>query len=144
MSNTAFLDDVTPEVRDEARSVAEKVAPNHRDELFAELQANPELLNLVTALAYRLVSDLASGLNPRYTTAESEMTPNEAARYLGVSRQFLDRQLRAGRITYRCKPGSTHRLVSVVEVERFATERDRKRTATDKAIEALLDAGAEL
>lgn len=76
-------------------------------------------------------------------TVEDDVSPAEAARILGVSRQFVDRLLASGRLAFAHKPGSTHRTIRVEAVEQFANERSRKRTNTDKAIEALLDGGLD-
>lgn len=78
-----------------------------------------------------------------YVTTEDEVTPAEVARMLGVSRQYIDRLLTDGRLPYTRKPASTHRTISVADVEALATERSRRRSNTDKAITALLDAGPE-
>lgn len=88
-----------------------------------------------------LVRDIAAGRHPVYVTAEDDVSPAEAARMLGVSRQFVDRLLAGGRLAFAHKPGSTHRTIRVAAVEQFANERIRRRTNTDKAIDALLDGG---
>ncbi|MEO6125983.1 MAG: helix-turn-helix domain-containing protein [Ilumatobacteraceae bacterium] len=144
-TDTAFLDDVSDSVRLEARNVAAHLPDRvpRIAEVLKELSSNPELSDLVAALAYRLVSDLAAGRNPVYTTSEAEVTPAEAARLLNVSRQFLDRQMAAGKIAYTNKPGSTHRVLKVADVKRFAEQRDGRRDGVAKAIDALLDGGAE-
>ena len=78
-----------------------------------------------------------------YVTTEDEVSPAEAARLLGVSRQYVDRLLADGRLPYTRKPESTHRTISVADVEALVTERSRRRTNTDKAITALLDGGLD-
>ena len=107
------------------------------------LRAQPALRDLVAALAERLVRDIAAGRHPLYVTSEDDVSPAEAAHILGVSRQFVDRLLASGRLPVSRKPGSTHRTILVSDVEAFATERNRRRTNTDKAIAALLDGGLE-
>ena len=69
--------------------------------------------------------------------------PAEAARILDASRQYVDRLLADGRLPFGHKPGSTHRTIRVVDVERLAAERSRRRTSTDAAITALIDGGLD-
>lgn len=145
MSDIAFLDDVTDEVRAEARNAVAHLsgADLDLDTVIAALGSSPELRELVSALALRVFRDLAAGRHPVYAAAEDEMTPAEAARFLGVSRQFLDGQMAAGKLAFSTKPGSSHRVLTVSEVQRFQTRRERRRASTDKAIAALLNGGAD-
>ncbi len=141
-----FLDDMTDEVRASAQAVATKVGKPRRrpsQDVLDELRGQPALRDLVAALAERLVRDIAAGRHPLYVTSEDDVSPAEAAHILGVSRQFVDRLLASGRLPFSRKPGSTHRTILVSDVEAFATERNRRRTNTDKAIAALLDGGLE-
>ncbi len=146
MGRAVFLDDMTDEVRASAQAVATKVGRPHgrpSQDVLDELRAQPALRDLVAALAERLVRDIAAGRHPLYVTSEDDVSPAEAAHILGVSRQFVDRLLASGRLPFSRKPGSTHRTILVSDVEAFATERNRRRTNTDKAIAALLDGGLE-
>ena len=102
----------------------------------------PAVRELVLALAERLLRDLAAGRHPIYTTAEDEVSA-EAARILDVSRQYVDRMITDGRWPFGHKPGSTHRTIRVVDVERLAAERSRRRASTDAAITALIDGGLD-
>ena len=68
---------------------------------------------------HKVVHALAGGSEPMLTTTE-------AADFLGVSRPYLTRLLKAGTLPYR-KKGNRH-LVPARAVARFKAERDRKLT----------------
>ena len=140
MSNAVFFEDMTDEVRTGAEKVARLIAsesPATRAQVLDALATQPALSDLVTALAVRLVRDIAAGRHPVYVTTEDEVSPAEAARLLGVSRQYVDRLLADGRLPYTRKPDSTHRTITVANVEALVNERSRRRSNTDKAITAL-------
>jgi len=142
MSETTFFDDVS----DEVCAAAEKfVAADQtaRCGVLAAMDDQPAVRELVLALAERLLRDLAAGRHPIYTTSEAEVSPAEAAQILAVSRQYVDRMIADGRLPFGHKPGSTHRPIRVVDVERLAAERSRRRASTDAAITALIDAGLD-
>lgn len=65
----------------------------------------------------KVVHGLASGTEPMLTTTE-------AADFLGVSRPYLTRLLKAGKIPYR-KTGNRH-LVPATALREFKTRRDRQ------------------
>lgn len=66
---------------------------------------------------HKVVHALAAGSDPMLTTTE-------AADFLGVSRPYLTRLLKTGKLAFR-KKGNRH-LVPVAALEAFKTERDRK------------------
>lgn len=66
---------------------------------------------------HKVVHALAAGSDPMLTTTE-------AAGFLGVSRPYLTRLLKAGKLSYR-KKGNRH-LVPVAALKAFKAERDRK------------------
>ena len=146
VSNAVFFEEMTDEVRTGAEAVALLIAsatPATQAQVLDALATQPALSDLVTALAVRLVRDIAAGRHPVYVTAEDEVSPAEAARLLGVSRQYVDRLLADGRLPYARKPESTHRTISVADIEALVTERSRRRSNTDKAITALLEGGLD-
>ena len=144
MSNAVFFEDMTDEVRAGAQDVARLIAsPATPAQVLEALATQPALSDLVAALAARLVRDIAAGRHPVYVTTEDEISPAEAARLLGVSRQYVDRLLADGRLPYTRKPDSTHRTISVANIETLINERSRRRSNTDKAITALLEGGLE-
>lgn len=142
MSNTVFFDDVSDEVREAAEKF---VAAEHTEcsGVLAAMDEQPAVRELVLALADRLLRDLAAGRHPIYTTSDDEVSPAEAARILDVSRQYVDRLLADGRLPFGHKAGSTHRTIRVVDIERLAAERSRRRSSTDAAITALIDGGVD-
>jgi excisionase family DNA binding protein len=90
-------------------------------------------------LMLRIVQDLADGKAVSLTSAAQEMTTQEAASFLGVSRQFLVRLLDEGKIAFH-RVG-THRRVSLQDLIYFRKKRDRRRHGAIKqmAREALKD-----
>jgi excisionase family DNA binding protein len=144
MSRAVFFEDVSDEVKAAASIIAREIAPSTaatRGQVLDALSSEPALRDLVAAVAERLVRDIAAGRHPVYVTAEDDVSPAEAARILGVSRQFVDRLLSSGRMAFAYKAGSTHRTIRVAAIEQFARDRSRKRTSTEKSIDALLDGG---
>jgi excisionase family DNA binding protein len=75
-------------------------------------------------LLLRIVQDLAEG-KAVSLTAGRELTTQEAAGHLGVSRQFLVRLLDEGKIAFH-RVG-THRRVYMQDLVAFRNERDRQR-----------------
>jgi excisionase family DNA binding protein len=73
----------------------------------------------------RIVDDLADGKAVSLTSAAQEMTTQEAASFLGVSRQFLVRLLDEGKIVFH-RVG-THRRVYLQDLISFRKARDRRR-----------------
>jgi excisionase family DNA binding protein len=91
-----------------------------------------------------LLRDLACGKTPVYASEPDQgLSPAEAARLLGVSRQFVDRMISAGKLECSNKPGSTHRLIAVADVERFAVERARRREGVNRALDVLREGGLD-
>src|ERR1022692_1660252 len=76
-------------------------------------------------LLLKIVQDLAEGKAVSLTSAAQEMTTQEAASFLGVSRQFLVRLLDEGKIAFH-RVG-THRRVYFQDLISFRKERDRRR-----------------
>ncbi|MCA1188365.1 helix-turn-helix domain-containing protein [Saccharopolyspora sp. 6T] len=71
--------------------------------------------------------------------ATSELTPNEAAAYLGISRPLLVKLLDAGTIPARNKPGSSHRMISVADLDAYA----ERKSARQNRLAAAMDDIAE-
>jgi excisionase family DNA binding protein len=79
---------------------------------------------------HKIVHGLASGTEPMLTTTE-------AADFLGVSRPYLTRLLKGGRIPYR-KKGNRH-LVPVAALHQFKARRDRQLDELDRLAAAAED-----
>jgi len=76
-------------------------------------------------LLLKIVEDLADGKAISLSSAAQEMTTQESANFLGVSRQFLVRLLDQGKIPFH-RTG-THRRVYFQDLISFRKERDRRR-----------------
>jgi excisionase family DNA binding protein len=76
-------------------------------------------------LLLRIVQDLADGKAVSLTSAAQELSSQEAAGFLGVSRQFLVRLLDEGKIHFH-RVG-THRRVYLQDLISFRKERDQSR-----------------
>ena len=71
------------------------------------------------------------------------VTPQEAAEFLGVSRQYVDKLLAEGRINFEYKPASKHRVIRVVDLVALEQSRHEGISRIGKAINDLIDTGAE-
>jgi excisionase family DNA binding protein len=74
-----------------------------------------------------VLEDVANGNSVVILRPTQEITPAEAARVLGVTRQFVDRLCADGVLPFRRLPGSRHRRILVADVLAVAAERDRRR-----------------
>lgn len=81
---------------------------------------------------HKVVHALAAGNDAMLTTTE-------AAEFLGVSRPYLTKLLKSGKLPYR-KKGNRH-LVPARAVERFKAERDRRLSELDELAAAEEDLG---
>ena len=71
------------------------------------------------------------------------ITPQEAAEFLGVSRQYVDKLLAEGRIKFEYKPASKHRVIRVADLVALEQSRQEGIGRIGKAINDLIDSGAE-
>lgn len=88
-----------------------------------------------------MLDDLAGGERVVVLRSEEEVTPAQAARMLGVTRQYVDRLCDDRVLPFRRLPGSRHRRIRVQDVIEVAAERDRRRAGRDALSAALDDAG---
>jgi excisionase family DNA binding protein len=84
-----------------------------------------ELPDRLYKILLRIIQDLVDGKAVSVTLAAQELTTQEAANFLGVSRQFLVRLLDEGKIPFH-RVG-THRRVYLRDLIAFRKERDRRR-----------------
>jgi excisionase family DNA binding protein len=73
----------------------------------------------------KIIRDLATGRAVSLAAAAQEMTTQEAANFVGCSRQFLVRLLDEGKIHFH-RVGS-HRRVYLQDLINYRNERDRRR-----------------
>lgn len=99
------------------------------------LQLPPKVLRLIADLLGALAQGKAVTIMPK----ELDVTTQEAARFLNVSRPYIIRLLDANKMPYH-KVG-THRRIRFDDLVRY--KEDRK-IASDKAIQALVDQAQEL
>jgi excisionase family DNA binding protein len=93
----------------------------------ARLAAETDPTSEFGAAVREVLEDLAKGEQVVVVRSDREVTPAGAADLLGVTRQFVDRLLADGALTFRRLPGSTHRRIRVGDVLVLADERERRR-----------------
>ena len=101
--------------------------------------AAPELTRLL-AIA---LDSLASGSDVVLLASDSELSPSETGKLLGLSRQYVDRLVDLGEIPSRTLPGSAHRRIRVADIVSFQDRRNTRRRRISDAVNTLTDAGAE-
>ena len=74
---------------------------------------------------------------------EAEVSPAEAAKLLGVSRQYVDRLIAADALPSRRLPKSSYRKIPVRAVLAHRSTRERKRGAIRSIVDTATDAGLE-
>lgn len=91
----------------------------------------------------RTAHELAVGHRVRLVApdAAQELSPNQAAAYLGISRPLLVRLLDDGAIVARTLPGSRHRKVAVADLDAYAQAKARRRGRLSAAMSGLDEAG---
>ena len=149
VQHDAVVFEPTPADRVAAEHVAKRITAASMGSLAggrSKTVADPDraVFEFVVQLATRAIADLAAGRTIAYTASpEAGVSPADAATLLGVSRQFVDRLIADGRLTHRYKPGSKHRIISITEINKLKAERERGRNGVRRAIDALVDGGAE-
>lgn len=96
----------------------------------------PELREAIHAV----VHGLAHGEAVSVVTHGTELSPQQAADVLGVSRKLINRMLDEGRLAFRHLPASRHKKIPATEITRLLHDR----RATRAGIEATVDALDEL
>ncbi len=133
----------TPEIVKAARALAELLPSEaegaHLSLLDRRSGSAAELPPAVISMLRQLLEQLGAGRSISIVPAEAELTPNEAADYLSVSRTFVLKLLDAGQIPFR-RVGSHRRI-------RFGDIRDyekRQRCRADEAMEEIADINQKL
>jgi excisionase family DNA binding protein len=88
-----------------------------------------------------LLNDVAHGERVVVFRTEDEVSPAEAAKILGVTRQYVDRLLADEVLPFRRLPGSRHRRVLVQDVIATSVERNKRRVGHDALRSAVEDTG---
>lgn len=115
------LDPVDPAVRSDAKRLAERLHGN----------------SPVESAVRSMLDAVAHGARVVVMRADDEVTPTEAAKLMGVTRQFVDRLCEDGVLAFRRLPGSRHRRIRVEDVLEVTAEREQRRAGSD-AIRAAL------
>ena len=130
MSTLNMPEPVTPTVDDArlAKMSSRRLAPFLNRNLLVRLADSDEAVELPAAavgLLVDLLSAMAEGNAVTLIPIHAELTTQQAADLLGVSRPFLVKQLEEDAIPYR-KVG-THRRVLFSDLMAYKREMDRKR-----------------
>jgi excisionase family DNA binding protein len=99
----------------------------------------PSLVRLLMAGA----DALGGGDVVALVSEEAEVSPAEAARLLGVSRQYVDRLVATGVLPIRRLPQSRYRKIPARAVLAHKVAKDAKRSAITALVAAADDAGLE-
>ncbi|MET9464900.1 helix-turn-helix domain-containing protein [Streptomyces sp. NPDC006544] len=121
-----------------ALAAAARMAPDSVELLVrtpdgGELTLPRELVRVLLASA----GELARGHAVTVLASEVQLSPNEAAELLGLSRPFVARLLDAGDILSTNLPGSSHRMVRLADVLAFQQQRERRREGRRQIADAL-------
>lgn len=98
---------------------------------------DPGLAVLVERLASSLPGTVLLAIRGEY------LSPAEAGEALGVSCQYIDKLIVAGRLAATTKPGSTHRLVTVADLLAFERIRRGEAAVVADIVDELIEAGVE-
>lgn len=101
-----------------------------------------ELPAALRQLVARGAVELASGRRLALVPSAAELTPNLAARLLGISRPFLVRLLDDGTIPSRRLERSRHRRVPLDALLAYARQRETRREGVNRIVDEALQAGA--
>lgn len=103
----------------------------------SELELPPSLVRLLVAGA----GALGDGDSLTLVSEEAEVSPAEAARLLGVSRQYVDRLVANGILPARQLPHSRYRKIPARAVLAHRSAKDAKRAGIASILEAADQAG---
>jgi len=143
MVNTASLEPVAPTEKETslARESSRRLSKYGRNDLKVQIPEVGEVVLPASAvrLLNTLLSEMAAGNAVTIIPIHAELTTQQAADLLGVSRPFLIKQMQAGLIPFR-KVG-THRRILFKDAMRYKQEVDTERL---KALGELTDQAQEL
>lgn len=141
---TLTKDPVTPTLEDArlARDSSRRLAPYRKRRLTVRIAETKESIELPAAaveMLFDLLSAMADGSAVTMIPIHAELTTQQAADLLGVSRPFLVKQLDEEVIPHR-RVG-THRRVSFSDLMKYKHETDAKRA---EALDELAEQAQEL
>ena len=124
-----------------ATRASQVLAPKAKAELKIKLDDGTELTlpKAATRLLHHLLTQMSLGNAVTLIPIHAELTTQEAADYLNVSRPFLIKLLEMNRIPFHMV--GTHRRVKFIELEAFRKRVEQERLA---AMEELTDQAREL
>ena len=135
----ALLDQAAPIVADEAEATIAKTAA---ERLKAVAAAGQDIKVVVSnkpgdiivplparavSLIYRVLTSMADGIPVSVIPHEAELTTQQAADFLNVSRPFLVKMLEEKKIAYRMV--GRHRRIKFAEIVKFEQSSRRERSA---------------
>lgn len=104
-----------------------------------EVVLPPSLVRVLLAAAV----PLHDGETVAVVRAEAEISPAQAAKLLGVSRQYVDRLVAADLLPSRRLPGSTYRKIPAGAVLTYKRDRERKRAGIRRIVDDAVAAGLD-
>ena len=131
----------TQEDAELAARASQVLAPKAEAELTIKLDDGTELTlpKAATRLLHHLLTQMSLGNAVTLIPIHAELTTQEAADYLNVSRPFLIKLLETDRIPFHMV--GTHRRVKFTELEAFRKRAEQERQA---AMQELADQAREL
>ena len=93
-----------------------------------------QLPETVRQLLSRILNELALGHTFAVVPTESDLTPNQAARYLNVSRPYLIRLLTTGQIPFHSV--GTHKRIRLRDLTAYREHQDEDSEAALNALQA--------
>jgi excisionase family DNA binding protein len=100
-----------------------------------------ELPRSLVLILFTAADVLEDGATLALVNEQVEVSPAQAAKLLGVSRQYVDRLLAADVLPSRRLPGSRYRKIPVKAVLAHRDTKQRKREAINIIVDGALDAG---
>ncbi|WP_379994033.1 helix-turn-helix domain-containing protein [Devosia nitrariae] len=131
----------TPDDAELANAASRTLSRAKSAELRVQVDSG-EVLRLpksVNELLYRLLTEMAQGNAVTLIPIHAELTTQEAADYLNVSRPYLIRLLQKGEIDHHMV--GTHRRIKFSDLQTYRKASDEKRR---QAMQALADQAQEL
>lgn len=124
-----------------AATASRELARASKEAISVRLEDGTDLLlpKSVTALLIKIMTEMAKGNAVTLTPIHAELTTQEAANLLNISRPFLIRLLDEGKLPFH-KVG-THRRIKFTDLEAYREMRERERRA---ALEELAAQAQEL